>query len=168
MITIERANEQHIEGICKVCTDGYRETYKEMYPQYYIERVIGEFYSYDRVKGEIENISKEWNVWFVALENDEVVGAIGGGLTADTVGEVHVFYLDPNRRGEGIGTLLLKGLTDVQKELGITEQGVSVSKGNNKGIPFYEARGFVFQSERPSYANEEGEAYISNRYHRTV
>ncbi|MGG3690400.1 hypothetical protein [Caldifermentibacillus hisashii] len=50
----------------------------------------------------------------------------------------------------------------------MTEQWVSVAKGNMKGIPFYEARGFVFQHERASYGNAEGEDYVSLRYFRKL
>ena len=47
-------------------------------------------------------------------------------------------------------------------------QWVSVAKGNQKGIPFYEANGFVFKHEQSGYANEEGEPYISLRYYRPI
>jgi ribosomal protein S18 acetylase RimI-like enzyme len=59
----------------------------------------------------------------------------------DTAGEVFVLYLGPNRRNEGIGTMLLEAITKQQKEeYNASEQWVSVQKGNEKGIPFYEAR----------------------------
>jgi hypothetical protein len=37
-ITIKKASMNHVEGICKVCSDGYRATDKELYPQSYIEK----------------------------------------------------------------------------------------------------------------------------------
>ncbi|MEN1936613.1 GNAT family N-acetyltransferase [Paenibacillus sp. 102] len=58
-----------------------------------------------------------------------------------------MLYLNPSRRGEGIGTMLLHAITERQIEQGAIEQWVSVMKGNQKGIPFYEARGFVQQIE---------------------
>ncbi|WP_338035672.1 GNAT family N-acetyltransferase [Halalkalibacterium halodurans] len=57
-------------------------------------------------------------------------------MTADHVGEIFVLYMDPVRRGEGVGTKLLEAITAQQKEFGAMEQWVSVAKGNEKGIPF--------------------------------
>lgn len=54
-----------------------------------------------------------------------------------------MLYLDPAVRARGIGTALLQFVTDQQRGLGATEQWVSVTEGNELGIPFYRARGFV-------------------------
>lgn len=42
MITIEPAKKQHVEGIVRVCSEGYRQTYRETYSTEYMERVIRE------------------------------------------------------------------------------------------------------------------------------
>ncbi|MBN8193447.1 GNAT family N-acetyltransferase [Bacillus sp. NTK074B] len=106
--------------------------------------------------------------YFVAIENEEVLGAGGGGMMSETEGELYVLYLDPSRRNEGIGTLLLEAITRQQKEeFQAEKQWVSVQKGNQKGVPFYEAKGFVYESEQPVYGNETGE-YRSLRYSRFI
>ncbi|MGD7008638.1 GNAT family N-acetyltransferase [Metabacillus sp. 84] len=168
LIEVKKADIQHIEGIIKVCSDGYRATYINTHSLEYIERIISEFYNYDRVHKEVLHSNDGWNGYFIALEGEKVVGAIGGGLIDKDKGEVFVLYLDPNRRGEGIGTQLLQVLTELQKSKGATEQWVSVSKGNMKGIPFYEARGFQFETEQDSFDNNEDEDYISFRYRRKI
>lgn len=168
MIAVYRATLEHVEGIAKVCSDGYRATYTHIYPQAYIERIISEFYNDDRIFNEVTTSNKEWGGYFVAMEKDKVVGAAGGGMTSETTGELFVIYLDPTRRNEGIGTLLLDAITEQQKDLGATEQWVSTPKNNHKGIPFYEARGFHFQYEKDGYGNREGEDYISLRYRRGI
>lgn len=75
---------------------------------------------------------------------------------------LEVLYLDPNRRREGIDTKLLKYITEVQVEKGLTEQWVSVQKGDYKGIPFNEAMDFTKESEKLAYSNESesGKDYI--------
>jgi GNAT superfamily N-acetyltransferase len=169
MIKICKANMIHVQGIAKVCSEGYRATYGETHSKEYIERIISEFYNTDRIVNEVTKTSRYWGGYFVAIENDEVVGAVGGGMINDTAGEVFVLYLDPNRRNEGIGTKLLAAITKQQKEeFNASEQWVSVQKGNEKGIPFYEARGFIFQHEQNGYGNAEGEEYISLRYCRPI
>ena len=63
-----------------------------------------------RIEQEIVFISEEWHGYFIAEMNGKIVGAIGGGMNDDTVGEVYVFYLDPTLRGQGIGTRFLTSL----------------------------------------------------------
>lgn len=96
------------------------------------------------------------------------MGAGGGGMTSPGTGEIFVLYVDPERRGEGIGTMLLDSITDELRELGDTEQWVSVVAGNEKGIPFYRARGFVKRGERPAYGSTPDEQYTSWRMWREI
>ncbi|WP_404333142.1 GNAT family N-acetyltransferase [Mesobacillus maritimus] len=109
-----------------------------------------------------------WDGWLVALEAEKVIGAIGGGIIGKDISEVFVLYLDPERGREGIGTLLLNALTEVQKVKGATKQWVSVAKGNQKGIPFYEAKGFIFAEEIQCFGNSKHEKYVSLRYYREI
>lgn len=168
MISIQKAAEKHIEGIAKVCTDGYWATYDSLYPKEYIERIVTEFYNHQRVLDEVTTISKEWGGYFVAIENEEVVGAGGGGIISESTGEIFVLYLNPKRRNEGIGTMILEAITKQQKQFGAKEQWVSVTKGNEKGIPFYEAKGFSFKHDKEGYGNIDDEGYVSLRYHRYI
>ena len=149
MVQIRKAVLDDADGICRVCSAGWRNTYKQIYPEDYIERVIGEYYNPERVRREIMH-PDWWDGWLVADKDGIVVGAGGGGMTGPTTGEVFVLYLDPNYRYQGIGTMLLNAITEQQKQQGAREQWVSVGKINQKGIPFYEARGFVCKGERPS------------------
>ncbi|WP_273851954.1 GNAT family N-acetyltransferase [Guptibacillus spartinae] len=168
MIVVKKALTEHVNGIVSVCSNGYRDTYEETHAKAYIERVIRDFYNRDRILKEVTHTTREWNGWFVALDGDNVVGAIGGGMIGLEEGEVFVLYLDPNRKREGIGSKLLNELTKNQLQRGAREQWVSVSKGNVKGIPFYEAVGFRVQSEQESYSNLEEEVYTSLRYRRSL
>ena len=169
MINIIKADPSHVEGISKVCSDGQWATYNGLRSEDYIKRVIKEFYNHERILKEVTVTSREWGGYFAAVEDNEVIGTIGGGMIGETSGEVFVLYLKPNRRNEGIGTRLLDVLTKQQKEeYQATEQWVSVAKGNEKGIPFYEARGFTFINEQRGYENSEEENYISLRYVRKI
>jgi len=165
---IIKADKQHVDGIAKVCTAGYWATYGDTYPEAYISRVIEEFYNADRIRQEVETSSRQWGGYFVAVEDEQVMGAGGGGMTGDNTGEIFVLYIDLERRNEGIGTKILNAITAQQREFGAREQWVSVLAGNQKGIPFYEAKGFVFQYEQPSYGNEAEERFVSLRYCRDI
>lgn len=169
LIKIIKANEQHVEGISKVCSESYWATYGETHTTEYIERVVKEFYNHDRIMGEVTHSDRHWGGYFVAVEEDEVIGAAGGGMTDEDTGEIFVLYLDPKRRNEGIGTKLLEAVTKQQKEeFSAVKQWVSVQNGNRKGIPFYEAKGFEFQHEKDGHGNTEQDSYRSLRYCRNI
>lgn len=168
MISVRKATVNDIDGIIKVCSNGYRVTYEDLLPQKYIEKIISEFYYEDRIRNEILETSDSWNGWYVAVENNEVVGAGGGGFISDGVAELYVLYLDPTRKREGIGSKLLIAITKEQIEKGATEQWVSVAKNNQMAIPFYESVGFEYISEQPSYELPEEEGFVSLRYKRKL
>lgn len=65
-----------------------------------------------------------------------------GGITRPGVSELFVLYVDPSLRGQGVGTRLLEAITEELRHQGAREQWVSVTKGIQKGIPFYRTRGF--------------------------
>lgn len=168
-IVIRKAAIGDKQSICDVCIAGYWFTYRHLYSEDYIHKVIQQFYMVERVKKEIIETDRSWNGYFVAEEDGEIIGAIGGGMIGEKTAEVFVLYLSPERRGEGIGTKLLSHLTSVQQELyGAEEQWVSVSKDNQLGIPFYEARGFVYQSQQISYESDPENGAVTLRYVRKL
>ncbi|MDV2581585.1 GNAT family N-acetyltransferase [Alkalibacillus haloalkaliphilus] len=167
MIEIRKARLEDVDGIIKVCSDGHRKTYPELLPNHHIENIIKEFYNEERIKKEITDITQDWNGWFIAVDYEKVVGAAGGGFIDREVSELFVIYLDPERKREGIGSKLLEAVTKDQIERGAKEQWMSVAKDNFMGIPFYEAVGFKYQGERPSYELPE-EGYKSLRYKRKL
>lgn len=165
---IVKASEEHIKGIQEVCAAGNWATYGEYRPAAYLERIIEEFYNTERILNEVTHTGRDWGGYFVAVEDEKVIGAGGGGMIGDEAGEIYVLYLHPERRNEGIGTKLLEALTEQQKQEGAKEQWVSVAKENKKGIPFYEAKGFQFDHEQLDYGNADGEQFVSLRYYRRI
>jgi ribosomal protein S18 acetylase RimI-like enzyme len=167
-IRVQRATPEHAEGISRVCSEGWRDTYAGLHSADYIEQAIREFYNMERIIRETTETGDGWDGWFVALDGEDVVGAIGGGMTGPEEAEVFVLYVLPSRRGEGIGTRLLDHLSDIQRTKGVKKQWVSVTMGNMKGIPFYEARGFRLVGDREAHYNPDGEALRSLRYTRDL
>ncbi|MDC3415205.1 GNAT family N-acetyltransferase [Aquibacillus sp. 3ASR75-11] len=168
MIEIQLAEEKHVNGIINVCTAGYRFVSEGILPFDYVECRCNEFYNIERVKKEVAEVNRYWGGYFVALENNLVIGAGGGGMINENSSELFVLYLNPERRNEGIGTKLLNAITEQQKRLGAIEQWVSVQKDNDKGIPFYEAKGFQFQEEIKSFESKPEDNVISLRYKRHI
>ncbi|MFJ8064986.1 GNAT family N-acetyltransferase [Psychrobacillus sp. NPDC096426] len=157
------------QGIVDVCVTAQWNTYKDLYTTEYIERIIEKYYTTVRIQDEIRFTSCEWNGYYVAVLNDQIVGAIGGGVDEEGIAEIYVLYLDPEKRGQGIGTKLLNYFTEIQRiQYKAKEQWVSVAKGNNLGIPFYEARGFIFQMEEQAYESTAEDNVSSLRFKRMM
>jgi GNAT superfamily N-acetyltransferase len=166
-LVIRRAETDDAEGIARVCAAGWRDTYRGLEELERIEAVIAEYYRPERIRREIA-APEGWDGWIVAVEDDTVIGAGGGGMTEPGVGEIFVLYLDPTRRGEGIGTLILDAITEQQRAWGAREQWVSVLPENTKGLPFYYARGFAVRGKRPEWGSAPEEGRVSLRLMRRL
>ena len=145
--------------MCDVCRAGFALSSRGLLPPAAIERQAASYYEPARVREEIARAgdAPEWQGYVVASsELGEVLGAAGGGVTDHAIGNVYVLYLRPSLRGRGIGTALLEYLTRQQKSEGATEQWVSVTEGNDLGIPFYLARGFVVRDRVPYISAADG------------
>lgn len=161
MIEVVPARPEHVAGICRVCAAGWRDTYADLLPAEYSELAIAEFFVPERVRRELTP-TDGWDGWQVALEGGEVMGAGGGGMISPSEGELFVLYLDPARRGEGIGTTLLAAITQQQRAHGATGQWVSVQEGNTKGLPFYLARDFTVRERRQGHFGEAAAAFADD------
>ncbi|MBU9720939.1 MULTISPECIES: GNAT family N-acetyltransferase [Bacillaceae] len=162
-ILIKNPEITHAEAIADICSRGWRQTVEGILSEEYQAKNIEYWYNYERVKKDIEAGSYS----YVALLHSEVVGVIGGGKTKEETGEIFVLYVDENFRYKGVGRKLLKELTHQQIQEGISEQWVSVQENNDRGLPFYEARGFSLKEKRFT-ETETGEQQVSLRYSRKL
>lgn len=168
-LVIRQSTIRDVQGISDVLTASQWFTYGKLFSEDYIQELIEQYYNPQRIELEIVSIDKKWHGYVIAEIDNTIVGVIGGGMVTIDRGEVYVFYLDPKMRGAGIGTRLLNFFTKIQKhKYGAKEQWVAVAKGNNFAIPFYEARGFIFQSEIQSYGSTLKDDDISLLYKRKI
>ena len=160
-ISIVKPDATHAEAISGICSVGWRQTVEGKLSEEHQLNNIAFWYNPERIKSDIEK-----GVYsHIALVGSEVVGVIGGWMTAPQIGEVFVLYMDERYRYQGIGRQLLDALTKYQIGNGATEQWVSVQEGNQRGIPFYEARGFKYR-EKKTEVTDTGEQQVSLRYSR--
>jgi ribosomal protein S18 acetylase RimI-like enzyme len=89
-------------------------------------------------------------------------------VTEPGVGHLSVIYLDPAHRGRGLGTLLLDRVIDQVRAEGATELWASVFVGNDKGIPFYRARGFTIVDKQKAFRSRDEDDVWSSRMRRSV
>ncbi|MEF2293803.1 GNAT family N-acetyltransferase [Virgibacillus dokdonensis] len=162
-ISIVRPQISHAQDISTICATGWKQTVQGKLSERYQKQNIQFWYSFDRISSDIHKGIYS----HVALVNNNVVGTIGGGTTATNVGEIFVLYVDETYRYSGIGKQLLEAFSNEQRNIGVVEQWVSVQEGNKYGIPFYEARGFLYQEKKTTIL-ETGEKQVSLRYKRKI
>lgn len=148
------ATDQDVLEIARICSAGWRDTYAGLRSPQDIENAIAEFYVPERIERELGERNESWGGYVVAELDGRLLVAGGGGLIDVKVGELFVLYADPNQRRRGGGTAVLEFITERQRELGATEQWVSVEPGNELGLAFYRARGFIEHGRRPAYRGE--------------
>ncbi|GAA4925215.1 GNAT family N-acetyltransferase [Actinoplanes utahensis] len=168
MTVVRAARDSDAAAITGICRRGYRRTYPGLLSAEFIERMLDEFYTVERVAKEIAAAPPSWLGYQVAEEDGRIVGAAAGGITAPGAGELFVLYLDPDERGRGLGTLLLERITEQIRDLGATEMWVAALDGNEMGIPFYEARGFRKRERRRTYGSTEADNAWSWRFSRPI
>lgn len=147
------------DAVAAVCRAGFATSSRGLLAPDVIERQADAYYDVDRVRREIETAGDgpRWQGYVVAVTHTgDVLGAAGGGLTGVGVGQLYVIYLDLALRGCGVGTALLDLVTGQQRASGASEQWVSVTEGNEMGVPFYLARGFTVRDRVP-YTTVDGE-----------
>lgn len=144
---VRKASKADWQLIQKICRETWLTTYKDIYSSSYIERVFDIFYSKERLYKDLTELSLEWNGYWLAEMNGQVLGCIGGGMSEDGRANVYVLYVFPQAQRLGIGHALLDTLTSYQKsQYQAREQAVTVTEGNTIGLPFYEKEGFAFES----------------------
>lgn len=161
---VRLARPAEAEAICEVCREGFTASSEGLLTAATVQRAVRDYYDPTRVRHEIETAgaTDRWQGYVVAVSGAAgVLGAAGGGVTDGTVGHLYVLYLRLALRGRGIGTALLDFVTAQQQAAGATEQWVSVTDGNDLGIPFYLARGFSVRDRVPYATAADGtvEAY---------
>ncbi|MGT2682755.1 hypothetical protein [Streptococcus porci] len=79
-LLIRRAEVSDVSAIIDICSAAWQSTYKELYPQSYIDRVIADYYHKERVTREIRGNTPYFHGYWVAEKDYQVIGCIGGAL----------------------------------------------------------------------------------------
>jgi len=92
-----------------------------------------------------ESFQKEGSTYFIALENEKVIGGVGifptNGLPEDTV-ELVKMYLAPQSRGKGLGKMLMKKCIALAKEMGYKKIYLESMPELKDAVSAYQKLGF--------------------------
>lgn len=133
-IAVRRADAADADAIRHVAIDAWRATYRGQLRDETIERFVERAYAPERVARRIER-HETW-----VAEDGGVVAAFAETAIEPVQVTLVAIYVDPDRRGQGLGTALLDAVIAVHPDLPIA---ADVLAGNRKGETFYEARGFA-------------------------
>lgn len=137
-MNVRTATVADVEAIQTVAERSWTEDYPHITSRETAVEGAHEWYATERVTDEIERPDA---IVFVATKDGEIVGFSHGAWTA-TDGDVLRVYVDPDHRGEGIGTSLLDSTVDALFERDVNEVRAMVLAENEPGNEFYRARGF--------------------------
>ncbi len=93
----------------------------------------------------------------LALVEDGRLFAYAGFWQVLDEADINNVAVSPERRGEGLGRLLLSGVLDTARLLGCREVNLEVRAGNLAAIALYESCGFKQSGRRAGYYQDNGE-----------
>ncbi len=109
-----------------------------------------------------------WRVWcqcaltLVATAGDAVVGAAVAFPCTDGRYAVHKIFVDPARRGRGIGGRLLAALVERLDERGVTSF-LTVDPVNEAALALYERHGFTERGFIKGYYRPQEDRFVLTR-----
>lgn len=129
--------------ISNVYECSWKQAYKNIIPQSYLDSIPGGRWADSIKKAERENL--------VLLENGKIIGTAGFGSSRwekySGFGEIVSIYLLPEYMGRGYGTALLKKCISELESRGFEGILLWVLEENFRARRFYESRGFVCSGE---------------------
>lgn len=141
-VAVRPATIEDVPEIERVARDAWHDTYDDILGSDAVDTKLDEWYDPGALR---ESITDRRGVFFVAGEDP--VG-FAQATPGDDVWHLGRIYVDPDRRGEGIGTALLDRVETALDERGVTRYELAVLSENEIGIGFYESRGFERFDER--------------------
>jgi GNAT superfamily N-acetyltransferase len=137
-LRVRDANAADAAAIRVVARAAWRDTYAGLLASPTIEAFVDAAYTIDRLEGRIDR-----HVVLVAEDEGRIIAFADARPEVDRLNLVAI-YAEPERRGKGAGTMLLRTLRARYPGLPVI---ADVLIGNRKGEVFYERRGFVPREE---------------------
>ena len=87
-----------------------------------------------------KKLQRDADLFLVAEEGDHIIGAVMGGFDGRR-GMIYHLAIEPSRRGEGVGRVLMERIEDCLRGKGCLKYYLLVTKHNRDTIGFYESLG---------------------------
>jgi ribosomal protein S18 acetylase RimI-like enzyme len=158
---IRPATEIDAEAIRGVATASLAASYSHAVDAESRDRALEAWYEVDTLA---DRLVDDGSAFLVAVEGGDLVGVVHGEVIdgPDRVGRIDWLHVDPNRRGEGIGSELLGQLETRLREQDVDAVEARVLAANTAGGDFYESHSFTEAGERPIEIG--GQTFTELRY----
>lgn len=149
---IRTATPDDVGAIQTVAERSWTTDYPDIVSRETADEGVHEWYSDERVREEIDRPDADV---LVATVDDDVVGFVHAVWTGEE-GDVLRVYVDPERRGDGIGSALLETAVDRLFEAEVEHVRAMVLADNDPGQAFYRSHGFerLDETHRTEIAGE--------------
>jgi ribosomal protein S18 acetylase RimI-like enzyme len=159
-VRIREAHAGDVSGIQRVARRGWYAAYEDFLSPETIEAKLGEWYATEPLR---ENVEREDVGYFVAVDEEQVLGYAAGGPSDDgpAIGFLGAIYVDPDFWGEGIGSQLLARVESFLAERGYERLRFNVFAENDVGKAFYRSRGYeVVENAETDIGNDVAEELV--------
>jgi ribosomal protein S18 acetylase RimI-like enzyme len=139
---IREATTDDFEALRRTAGASMHESYGSFLEPTRIDDALEQWYGADTLAAQVEG---EDALVFVAEEDDAVVGFVQAEIVPGDTPEGRILWLhvDPDARGEGLGSRLLVRAKDELLDRGANRITGVVLDGNDVGTAFYEGHGFT-------------------------
>ncbi len=120
--------------------------YAEFFSEEVIERAVDSWYA----PAELEGYLEDDHMTFVVAEDHGHVVGFGQANVVEDVGKGRILWVhvDPDRRGEGVGSAILDALLDRLHDRGIQTTTAVMLADHDEGIAFFTGHGFERLADR--------------------
>lgn len=140
---IRKANTTDSYNIAKLIVSGWQTAYAGLIDDNFLNSMSADFMS-EKWESNIKNQNEDDNI-YVYEENNKILGIIRFGKPADVTmnynAEIHVLYIEPSLKRNGIGTKLFNFAKDYLISKNTTNLIIWCLKTNLPSIRFYEKMG---------------------------
>lgn len=118
-----------------------------------------DFWTPSLLKQELENKQKLNSYYFVAKQNNEIVGFVGVLLILDEMNIMNI-VVRKNKRNCGIGSMLLKYIISFSKQKSVSSITLEVNEKNTAATALYKKYNFQEVGVRKKYYHNSDNAIL--------
>lgn len=153
---VRPATSSDVEAVRNVAGQSLRASYNDLDDDV-IETAVQQWYGDEAMRERLD----EQDLLFLVAEDDEIVG-FSQSHVRGSEGRIQWLHVDPDHRGEGIGSSLLDATRDGLASEGVERITGAVLATNDAGNEFYREQGFSIEDQRTIEVG--GEFHAENVY----
>lgn len=161
-MNIRQGRSDDVSAIGQVAERSWESDYPDILHRENVEDIVNDWYDEQQIREELQN---DDTLIVVAEDDGEVVG-FAHGVWARRTGHILRVYVDPDNRGEGLGSELLAAVRDSLIKRGSDRIQAMVLAENEAGNQFYRDAGFEKIDDAETTIGEE--TYTENVYAKTM